>query len=430
MAEQAGLWGYIPDFLKRWAIGHGRDPKDFVSGTSPYGEGLSGYVPSYAPSVPPMLPPIPANLTMQQPSLFDAPVPSEGGDTSRTDHFGSGTNPYSKPGPATLAGGAQRFYDRLSGKQPTYDNLRGPELTPFSSITNKLASRYEGRPRENIVPNIAGPFIAGMMPGSLPGLLGLGASILNQMGFHHDFNPARDSNLFYETDRGRMTWDSLDPGGGGEQVGTLNAYNMLMAIAANDPNRDIKTEMGWANVKDLANYIKNQHTDEGTGIMPTDIEFKEEPTNFAQMASDYMSGGEIMTNEQAIQSLETRYGDAWNKVGQQADRINENTGFTKVGYNSLVTLASINSERAKWGVQPLSDEEAISVSELSKEELEGIDPLTLKDPHSPPPLPEILPIEPTLPTVDTTTSNDTGDGAWGDYADYGSLDADSDWDYF
>ena len=81
-------------------------------------------------------------------------------------------------------------------------------------------------------------------------------------------------------------------------------------------------------------------------------------------------------------------------------------------------------------MQPLSDEEAISVSELSKEELEGIDPLTLKDPHSPPPLPEILPIEPTLPTVDTTTSNDTGDGAWGDYADYGSLDADSDWDYF
>ena len=235
MAEQAGLWGYIPDFLKRWAIGHGRDPKDFVSGTSPYGEGLSGYVPSYAPPVPPMLPPIPANLTMQQPSLFDNP-------TTSNDIEPPYDNPYSKPGPATLAGGAQRFYDRLSGKQPTYDNLRGPELTPFSSITNKLASRYEGRPRGSIVPNIAGPLIAGMIPGPLPGLLGLGASVLNQMGFHHDFNPARDSNLFYETDRGRMTWDSLAPGGGGEQAGPLNAYNMLIAIAANDPDREIQTE--------------------------------------------------------------------------------------------------------------------------------------------------------------------------------------------
>ena len=319
MAEQAGLWGYIPDFLKRWAIGHGRDPKDFVSGTSPYGEGLSGYVPSYAPPVPPMLPPIPANLTMQQPSLFDNPATSN-------DIEPPYDNPYSKPGPASLAGGAQRFYYRLSGKQPTYDNLRGPELTPFSSITNKLASRYEGRPRGNIFPNIAGTIISGMMPTPLTGLLGLGAAVLNQMGFHHDFNPARDSNLFYETDRGRMTWDSLAPGGGGEQYGTLNAYNMLMAIAANDPDREIQTEQGWARVGDLAEAIKNRPrgeqgwmgADEVLGQGYSTGLFTEQPTNFAQMPSQYTSGGESMTNEDAIRSLDTRYGDAWNEIAEKA----------------------------------------------------------------------------------------------------------------
>ena len=393
MAEQAGLWGYIPDFLKRWAIGHGRDPKDFVSGTSPYGEGLSGYVPSYAPPVPPMLPPIPANLTMQQPSLFDNPATSN-------DIEPPYDNPYSKPGPATLAGGAQRFFDRLSGKQPTYDNLSGPELTPFSSIMNKLDPRYEGRPRGSIVPNIAGPLIAGMIPGPLPGLLGLGASVLNQMGFHHDFNPARDSNLFYETDRGRMTWDSLDPGGGGEQSGTLNAYNMLMAIAANDEDREIQTEMGWAKAKDLANYIKNQHTDEGTGIMPTDIEFTEQPTNFAQMPSQYKSGGENMTNERAIESLETRYGDAWNEIASRYDNYNE------------------ARDAAAKAAQELR-EEGDAVKEVLAHRASVLTPIPVFNPMLIDPiLHGDLILDDHLP-FDTTTSSDTVDAPdWGtNYAD-------------
>ena len=254
--------------------------------------------------------------------LFDAPVSSEAGsDQTRVDNFGDGTNPYSKPGPATLAGGARRWMDKISGK-PQYDFLEpsGFGDNPLNRLMDKFG-KYSDRRRSNPTGDIAMLLGAGMIPGA--GLLTAAAGLFNQLGAHHEYNPARDSNLFYETDRGRMTWDSMDPGGGGEQAGTLNAYNMLMAIAANDPDREIQTQAGWVKVGDLAESMKsgefyylggkgNTETEHTKGL------FTEQPTNFAQMSSQYKSGGENMSNEDAVRSLDTRYGDAWNEIAAKA----------------------------------------------------------------------------------------------------------------
>ena len=257
--------------------------------------------------------------------LFDAPVSSEAGsDQTRVDNFGSGVNPYSKPGSATLAGGFQRWIDNARGN--SLDHLSGTGFgdNPINRLMDKYDPRWEGRPRTGWLSGLGDAAMmtfGGQIPGA--GLFTAAAKLFNQLGAHHDYNPSRDSNLFYETDRGRMTWDSMDPGGGGEQAGTLNAYNMLMAIAANDPDREIQTQAGWVKVGDLAESMKsgefyylggkgNTETEHTKGL------FTEQPTNFAQMSSQYKSGGENMSNEDAVRSLDTRYGDAWNEIAAKA----------------------------------------------------------------------------------------------------------------
>ena len=260
--------------------------------------------------------------------LFDAPVSSEAGsDQTRVDNFGSGVNPYSKPGSATLAGGFQRWIDNARGN--SLDHLSGTGFgdNPINRLMDKYNPRWEGRPRTGGLSGLGDAAMllgAGQIPGA--SLLTAAAGLFNKLGAHHEYNPARDSNLFYETDRGRMTWDSMDPGGGGEQAGTLNAYNQLMAIAANDPDREIQTEQGWAKAKDLAEAIKNRPmgeqgwmgADEVLGQGYSTGLFTEQPTNFAQMSSQYKSGGENMSNEDAVRSLDTRYGDAWNEIAAKA----------------------------------------------------------------------------------------------------------------
>ena len=260
--------------------------------------------------------------------LFDAPVSSEAGsDQTRVDNFGSGVNPYSKPGSATLAGGFQRWIDNARGN--SLDHLSGTGFgdNPINRLMDKYNPRWEGRPRTGGLSGLGDAAMllgAGQIPGA--SLLTAAAGLFNKLGAHHEYNPARDSNLFYETDRGRITYDSMDPGGGGEQAGTLNAYNLIMSIDANDPDREIQTEQGWAKAKDLAEAIKNRPmgeqgwmgADEVLGQGYSTGLFTEQPTNFAQMSSQYKSGGENMSNEDAVRSLDTRYGDAWNEIAAKA----------------------------------------------------------------------------------------------------------------
>ena len=332
MAEQAGLWGYIPDFLKRWAIGHGRDPIDFVPGTSPYGEGLSGYVPSnQGTQVASLAPSASQQNNINSGLFYNAPETS---DQTRADNFGRDPHPYKNPGPATLKEGFDLWKNKNFG--PTnYSTFHGKAgINPFPSIKYKLDPANKDEPRTGWSGAFGDFMRVGMSPilSKIPGssLLSGAAGILNSLGAYHDYNPSRDSGLFVNPDNARMTWDSMDPGGGGEQGGALNTYNSLMKIHANDPNFQLKTTDGkWVNAGELARYIKNQHSDEGTGIVQTDIEFLDNPTNFDQMPSKFTSGGESMTNADALRSLETRHGDAWNSVFYDENgnhRVDEN-GF-------------------------------------------------------------------------------------------------------
>ena len=270
--------------------------------------------------------------------FYNAPETS---DNTHVDNFGSGVNPYSKPGPATLTGGFNRWLGRAGGEN--LDHLRPPGWSdnPASSFMAKYDPRWEGRPRTG---GLSGLGDAAMMTfgGQIPGagLFTAAAKLFNQLGAHHEYNPARDSNLFYETDRGRITYDSMDPGGGGEQMGSLNAYNMLMAIAANDPDREIQTEHGWMKVGDLAELMKNrpmgQLGHEGpAGQYPTQG-FSKTPTTFDQQTYKYSDNTDSnMTNEEALRSLATRSGNAWNDVASQL-----NPDGTEMGYNEQVAAAA------------------------------------------------------------------------------------------
>ena len=267
-------------------------------------------------------------------------TPETSGQT-RVDNFGSGINPYPEPGPATLTGGFNRWLGRAGGEN--LDHLRPPGWSdnPASSFMAKYDPRWEGRPRTG---GLSGLGDAAMMTfgGQIPGAgLFLGASkLFNQLGAHHDYNPARDSNLFYETDRGRITYDSMDPGGGGEQMGSLNAYNMLMAIAENDPDREIQTEHGWIKVGDLAELMKNRPMGQlgrsgPAGQYPTQG-FSKTPTTFDQQTYKYSDNTDSnMTNEEALRSLATRSGNAWNDVASQL-----NPDRTEMGYNEQVAAAA------------------------------------------------------------------------------------------
>ncbi len=68
------------------------------------------------------------------------------------------------------------------------------------------------------------------------GLLGMGAKALSSLGFHHDYNPSRDSNLNFDVTSGRFEWDSLDPGGGGVQYGSKPNEQMIVDEANENPN--------------------------------------------------------------------------------------------------------------------------------------------------------------------------------------------------
>jgi hypothetical protein len=274
--------------------------------------------------------------------LFDNPQ-TDGSDQARINNFGSGVNPYPEPGPATLTGGFNRWLGRAGGEN--LDHLRPPGWSdnPASSFMAKYDPRWEGRRRTGRLSGLGDAAMmtfGGQIPGA--GLFTAAAKLFNQLGAHHEYNPARDSNLFYETDRGRMTYDSMDPGGGGEQMGSLNNYNMFMAMAANDPDREIQTEHGWMKVGDLAELIKNRPMGQVGHSGPRNEQptleyggFSKTPTTFDQMASDYTSGGESMSNEDALRSLETRHGDAWNAVASQL-----NPDGTKMGYDEQVAAAA------------------------------------------------------------------------------------------
>ena len=175
--------------------------------------------------------------------------------------------------------------------------LKGPGWSPFSGITPQ---------------KLAGMAIGSFIPGASS--LGIMGSVLRNMGAHHEYRGADmsgggmwdvspDSNLYVDPETGFASWRSTSPGGGGTQGGSLNLYNMLRDIGTRDPVYQVETPRGWANARDLADII-------GSGDRPPEGFFTDEPANLGQQWSGY---GDL-TNNQAVQSLASQYGPAWNAL--------------------------------------------------------------------------------------------------------------------
>jgi len=175
--------------------------------------------------------------------------------------------------------------------------LKGPGYNPFSGISPQ---------------KLAGMAIGSFVPGASS--LGIMGSILRNMGSHHQYkgsdmfgggmwDVSPDSNLYVEPETGFASWRSTSPGGGGTQGGSLNLYNMLRDIGTRDPVYQVETPRGWANARDLADIM-------GTGDRPPKGLFTDEPANLGQQWSGY---GDL-TNNQAVQSLASQYGPAWNAL--------------------------------------------------------------------------------------------------------------------
>jgi len=177
---------------------------------------------------------------------------------------------------------------------------------------------------------------AGMMPvasilglGTTGGLFGMLGGGLNAMGFHHDYDPNVDSNLFMDPDQGLVGFDSKSAGGGGMQEGMLNMTNMVEDMVNKGLGGEyINTPQGYIRANDLNDYFKTERDDEfGYGQLAYNgIPSGYEPSGYGDLSSN-----------QAIDSLNNMSGDAWNSV---ASDVYASGG----GYNDAVQAAENEAE--------------------------------------------------------------------------------------
>ena len=183
---------------------------------------------------------------------------------------------------------------------------------------------------------------AGMMPVLSAAGLGLGGSalglfggIFNAMGAHQDYNPNVDSNLFMDPDQGLVGFDSKSAGGGGMQEGTLNMTNMVEDMVNKGLGGEyINTPQGFITANNLNSYFQgNGKFDDLSG----------EPLGYGSLAyngipSGYeFSGYGDLSSNQAVDSLNSMSGEAWNSV---ASDVYASGG----GYNDAVQAAENEAE--------------------------------------------------------------------------------------
>jgi hypothetical protein len=192
---------------------------------------------------------------------------------------------------------------------------------------------------------VAGGLGAGMsllMPGMGATGVGLFGGIANAMGFHHDFDPRYESNLSYNPESGRISWDSAShPGGGGHQYGNLNNQNFFEA----NPDQYFKVDgMGYMTGRDLA-----------TGAIPWEQFDQEIVSNFDDYTTDFNTntpfgfqdfgqGDHNVTNQQALaQYNRDGTGAIQNEAGAIAER-------SDVGYNRQQTIANVIADFTNEGI--------------------------------------------------------------------------------
>ena len=157
------------------------------------------------------------------------------------------------------------------------------------------------------------------------------------MGFHHDFDPRYESNLSYNPESGRISWDSASlPGGGGHQYGDLNNQNFFEA----NPDQYFKVDgMGYMTGQDLA-----------TGIVSNFDDYTNFNTNTPFGFQDFGMGDQNVTNQEALSQFNfDRTGAIQNLAGSIADS-------RGLGYNEQQDIADGLAAATRTGVGgPVAD---------------------------------------------------------------------------
>ncbi len=244
-------------------------------------------------------------------SVDESPATS-GSNFSLSGLFDMGTGPYTAP--------------------TALQQITGNPLSMGGMGRNMQAIDAIGQARGDSPSFINGRKVAaGMMPvasilglGTTGGLFGMLGGGLNAMGFHHDYDPNVDSNLFMDPDQGLVGFDSKSAGGGGMQEGMLNMTNMVEDMVNKGLGEEyINTPQGYVRANDLNDYFKTERDDEfGYGQLAYD------GTPYGYGPSGY---GDSNTNE-AIDSLSNMSGNAWNEL---AGSVYDQGG----GYNDAVEQA-------------------------------------------------------------------------------------------
>ena len=199
-----------------------------------------------------------------------------------------------------------------------------PFHSPYISDSRKI-----GYGVSKIIPSLMG----GLAP-----VLGLFGAIGQAMGAHHPLNPAKDSNIFMDPLTDVSTWDSLSPGAGGFQTGSLNIDNQLAKAAEENPDQWLKTPYGYITASDLNKANEAGLFDSVIGTLDNTSRMKAvggiqgfsvpQDRGFQEVAPFGF------TNQQALQDFEnTRSGEFLNQAGI----IGEGMGDTS--YENLQNIA-------------------------------------------------------------------------------------------
>ena len=252
------------------------------------------------------------------------------------------------PNALTIGSGLPMLESQNQGSVKNYIAKTQNSLSDFGSrLSNQFMepfhspyisdSRKIGYGVSKIIPSLMG----GLAP-----VLGLFGAIGQAMGDYHPLNPAKDSNIFMDPLTDVSTWDSLSPGAGGFQTGSLNIDNQLAKAAEENPDQWLKTPYGYITASDLNKANEAGLFDSVIGTLD-DTELAvgfRDPNSWAQRVDYGVSLPQDrgfqevapfgFTNQQALQDFEnTRSGEFLNRAGIIGE------GMEDTSYENLQNIA-------------------------------------------------------------------------------------------
>ena len=194
----------------------------------------------------------------------------------------------------------------------------------------------------------AGQLITGLMGFPATGI-GLAGGLLQGQGWYANINPdVYGSNITWTPSTNRIEGESLDGSGDFVQYGDKNAINFLEDLATNNPYKNIQIKDDSGNIEffPLSRYVEDQ-AEQNIPIQEAIKQFRSnyiDDSGRATLRNDAWLFEEDYRDENQKWELDNRYGQAWNELGDTADRINQEAGETVIGYNELVDAADLISE--------------------------------------------------------------------------------------